>query len=60
MARRPCRKRPYASKQIAQGAIRGLAAKHTFVFKRVYRCGKCKAWHITSTPPLRIPRRVKR
>ena len=33
--------------------------EHTFVFKRIYRCGRCKAWHITSTPPLRIPRRVK-
>ena len=59
MARKPCRKRPYASKQVAESAIRALAAKHTFVFKRIYRCGRCKAWHITSTPPLRFPRRVK-
>jgi hypothetical protein len=59
MARKPCRKRPYASKQVAESAIRALAAKHTFVFKRIYRCGRCKAWHITSTPPLRLSRRVK-
>jgi hypothetical protein len=24
-----------------------------FTFKRPYRCGRCRAFHITSTPPLK-------
>jgi hypothetical protein len=45
-----CNKRRYASKAEAAAAIAGMSRKWAFVYKRPYRCAKCKAWHITGTP----------
>jgi hypothetical protein len=28
-----------------------------FTFKRPYRCGRCGAFHITSTPPMKARRK---
>ena len=49
--RKRCTKRPYATKAEAQAAIAGMFRRFgSFVYKKVYRCGACKAWHITSRP----------
>jgi len=46
-----CTKGPYATKAEAEAAIAGMAGRlGPIVFKKNYRCGKCKAWHISSTP----------
>lgn len=46
-----CTKGPYATKAEAEAAIAGMAGRFgPIVFKKNYRCGKCKAWHISSTP----------
>lgn len=59
MTVRRCTKQRYATRNDAAAAIRGMADKYGgIVFKKPYRCGKCKAWHITSTPPSG-PRRVQ-
>ncbi len=57
MKRKPCDKTPYKTKQAAREAIAGMARRWNFVFKRIYRCGRCKAYHISSTPPMRRRRR---
>jgi hypothetical protein len=55
-----CRKLPYKTRADAQAAIAEMIRKHpSIVYKKVYRCGVCKAWHITSTPRGGAPRRVK-
>jgi hypothetical protein len=42
----------------AHVAIAGMASRFgSFVFKRPYRCGRCRAFHITSTPPLKARRK---
>ena len=56
--RKRCTKTPYASVREAQQAIAGMAARFGgFVFKRPYRCGRCRAFHITSTPPTKARRK---
>ena len=45
-----CRKRRFATKEETRRAIAAMASKWSFVYKRAYRCGACKAYHITSTP----------
>jgi hypothetical protein len=59
--KRPCRKKPYATHAEADAALARLLKKYpSILYKRVYRCGKCKAWHITSTPrSFGKPSRVK-
>jgi len=58
MKRRSCAKTRYASVRDAQLAIAGMADRFGgFVFKRPYRCGRCRAFHITSTPPLKARRK---
>ncbi len=52
--RKPCTKTRYATPREAQIAIAEMARKFgPFTFKRPYRCGRCHAFHITSTPPLK-------
>jgi hypothetical protein len=52
--RTPCTKTRYESVRAAEQAIAGMARKFgAFTFKRPYRCGRCRAFHITSTPPLK-------
>ena len=59
MPARRCTKRRYATSAEAAAAIAAMAQRYGgVVFKKPYRCGKCRAWHITSTPP-NGPRRVK-
>jgi hypothetical protein len=56
--RKPCTKTRYATARDAQQAIAGMASRFgSFVFKRPYRCGRCRAFHITSTPPLKARRK---
>jgi len=50
MPRKHCNKRSYESKAAAEAAIADLARRFGFVYKRPYRCGRCKAWHLTSRP----------
>jgi hypothetical protein len=51
VGKKRCTKRPYASKAEAQAAIAAMARRFgPIVFKKSYRCAKCKAWHISSTP----------
>jgi hypothetical protein len=51
MGKKRCTKRPYATKFEAQTAIASMARRFgPIVFKKAYRCGQCKAWHISSTP----------
>ncbi|NUT55206.1 MAG: hypothetical protein HOQ03_04395 [Thermoleophilia bacterium] len=52
MKRKPCTKRRYATVGEARHAIAAMASRFGFVFKRPYRCGRCRAFHITSTPPI--------
>jgi hypothetical protein len=52
VAARRCTKRRYATKRDAAAAIAKMAERYGgVVYKKPYRCGKCRAWHITSTPP---------
>jgi hypothetical protein len=56
--RKPCTKTRYETVRDAQQAIAGMASRFgSFVFKRPYRCGRCRAFHITSTPPLKARRK---
>jgi hypothetical protein len=55
--RKSCTKTPYSTVREAQLAIAGMATRFGFVFKRPYRCGRCRAFHITSTPPLKARRK---
>jgi hypothetical protein len=56
--RKPCTKTRYETVRDAQQAISGMASRFgSFVFKRPYRCGRCRAFHITSTPPLKARRK---
>ena len=59
--KRHCRKQPYGTRAEADAALARMLGKYpSIVYKRVYRCGKCKAWHITSTPrSIGKPGRVK-
>jgi hypothetical protein len=42
----------------AQHAISAMARRFgSFTFKRPYRCGRCRAFHITSTPPIKARRK---
>jgi hypothetical protein len=51
VARKRCEKKRYATREEAEAAIRGMVRKFgNVLYKGVYRCGKCKAWHITSRP----------
>ena len=46
-----CRKQAYATHAEADAALARMLNRYpSVVYKKVYRCGKCKAWHITSTP----------
>jgi hypothetical protein len=51
--RKRCTKTRYASREEAQQAIAGMARRFSFTYKRAYRCGECRAFHISSTPPPR-------
>jgi hypothetical protein len=52
--RKSCTKTCYESFPAAEQAIAAMARKFgAFTFKRPYRCGRCRAFHITSTPPLK-------
>jgi hypothetical protein len=56
--RRACTKTPYSSVRDAQQAIAGMADRFGgFVFKRPYRRGRCRAFHNTSTPPIKTRRK---
>jgi hypothetical protein len=60
VARRACRKKRYGTRREAEASIDGMARKFgSLLFKKPYWCGKCKAWHLTSTPAGGGPRRVK-
>jgi len=51
VARKRCTKRSYATRGDAQAAISSMVRRFgNVLFKKPYRCGKCKAWHITSRP----------
>lgn len=55
--RKACTKTRYPTVRDAQQAIATMARRFgTFTFKRPYRRGRCRAFHITSTPPIK-PRR---
>ena len=44
----------YQSVRDAEQAIAAMVRRFgNFTFKRPYRCGRCRAFHITSTPPLK-------
>jgi hypothetical protein len=52
--RRSCTKTRYPSPPDAEQAIAAMARRFgSFTFKRPYRCGRCRAFHITSTPPVK-------
>ena len=52
--RKSCTKTSYESVRAAEQAIAAMARKFgSFTFKRPYRCGRCRAFHVTSTPPLK-------
>ena len=56
--RKTCTKTSYATARDAQQAIAGMVARFgSFTFKRPYRCGRCRAFHITSTPPIKARRK---
>lgn len=57
MKRQPCHKTRYKTKHAAREAIAGMARRWNFVFKRIYRCGRCNAYHISSKPPMKRRRR---
>jgi hypothetical protein len=59
--KRPCAKLCYPSRGAAEAAIASLLRRHPeIVYKRAYRCGRCKAWHVTSTPRSpTLPSRIK-
>lgn len=58
MKRKTCTKTCYASVREAHEAIAGMAKRFgSFTFKRPYRCGRCRAFHITSTPPIKARRK---
>jgi hypothetical protein len=61
MKKRRCAKQVhYATREEAEAAIESMARRFgNFVFKRPYRCGRCKAWHVTSTPPWSPGRRIQ-
>jgi hypothetical protein len=60
MPAKRCTKKRYPTKRDAAAAIQGMAEKYGgVVYKKPYRCARCRAWHITSTPPSG-PRRIKR
>jgi hypothetical protein len=49
----------YVSRAEAEAAIERMVQKWgNVLYKRPYRCGKCRAWHITSTPRLGAGRRI--
>ena len=50
MRRKKCTKTPYATIREAEAAIEQMGRRFRFTFKRAYRCGQCRAWHITSKP----------
>ena len=56
--RKSCTKTRYPTVGDAQRAIAAMARKFgAFTFKRPYRCGRCRAFHITSTPPIKARRK---
>jgi hypothetical protein len=59
--KRRCRKQSYTTHAEADAALARMLTRYpSIVYKKVYRCGKCKAWHITSTPrAISRPSRVK-
>ena len=53
-----CTKTRYPTVRDAQQAINGMVRRFGgFTFKRPYRCGRCRAFHITSTPPIKARRK---
>ena len=60
MKKKPCAKKRYATVEEARRAIEAMIKRFpSAVYKKPYRCGPCKGWHITSTPPGR-GRRIRR
>ncbi|MEO5575347.1 MAG: hypothetical protein ABIR67_02555 [Gaiellaceae bacterium] len=58
MKRKTCTKARYATVRDAQHAIAGMVKRFGgFTFKRPYRCGRCRAFHLTSTPPIKARRK---
>jgi hypothetical protein len=56
--RKQCTKTRYATFAEAERAIAAMARRFgPFTFKRPYRCGPCRAYHITSTPRIKGRRR---
>ncbi|MGH3072627.1 MAG: hypothetical protein ACRDNB_10220 [Gaiellaceae bacterium] len=52
--RKACTKTRYPTVREAERAIAMMARRFgPFTFKRPYRCGPCRAFHITSTPPIK-------
>jgi hypothetical protein len=47
-----CQKRAYKARGEAEAAKAEMIRRWPrSLYKRTYRCARCKAWHITSTPP---------
>lgn len=60
MPRKRCTKVQYDSLGDARRAILRMSRQYAgVVYKKAYRCGSCKAWHVTGTPPPR-GRRIQR
>jgi hypothetical protein len=60
MTRRKCEKQPYLTVAEAKAAIAAMARRFpSIVYKKVYRCAICNAYHVTSRPPRR-GRRIQR
>jgi hypothetical protein len=55
--KRKCDKQAYRTKDDARRAIATMGSKWRFVYKRIYRCADCKAYHITSRPSGRSRKR---
>ena len=56
--RKACTKARYPSVREAEHAIAAMVRRFgAFTFKRPYRCGRCRAFHITSTPPIKARRK---
>lgn len=51
--RKKCTKLGYATRRDAEIAIGGMARRFRFTFKKPYWCASCRAYHVTSTPPVK-------
>ncbi len=54
-----CQKVAFRTKAEGRRAIGDMATKWSFVYKHIYWCAKCRAYHITSKPRLGGGKRKK-